>query len=33
MLLKEEFWSLSFEDHRAYGMDIPRKLHVKGDIK
>jgi hypothetical protein len=24
------FWSLSFEDRRAYGLDIPRRLHTKG---
>jgi hypothetical protein len=29
-LLKQEFWSLSFEDHRAYGLDIPRWLHTRG---
>jgi hypothetical protein len=29
-LLKQEFWSLSFEDHRAYGLDIPRRLHTRG---
>ncbi len=32
-LLKEEFWGLSFENHIAYGMDIPRRLHMKGDMK
>jgi hypothetical protein len=26
LLLKQNFWSLSFEDHRAYGLDIPRRL-------
>jgi hypothetical protein len=33
MLLKEKFWDLSFEEHKVYGMDIPRRLHVKGDMK
>jgi hypothetical protein len=33
MLIKKEFWGLSFENHKTYGMDIPRKLHVKGDMK
>jgi hypothetical protein len=31
--LIEEFWGLSFEDCRTYGMDIPRRLHVKRDMK
>jgi hypothetical protein len=30
--LKEEFWGLSFEKLRAYGMDIPKRLHMKRDI-
>jgi len=30
LLLKQKFWSLSFEDHRAYGLNIPRRLHIKG---
>jgi hypothetical protein len=29
-LLKQEFWSLSIEDRRAYGLNIPRWLHTKG---
>jgi hypothetical protein len=29
-LLKQEFWNLSFEDHKTYGLDIPRRLHMKG---
>jgi len=33
MLLKEKFWGLSFEEHKVYGMDIPRRLHVRGDMK
>jgi hypothetical protein len=28
--LRQEFWSLSFEDHKAYGLDIPRRLHKRG---
>jgi len=32
-LLKEEFWGLSFEEHITYGMDIPRRLHVKVNMK
>jgi hypothetical protein len=31
-MLKEKFWGLSFEE-RAYGMDILRRLHVRGDMK
>jgi hypothetical protein len=33
MLLREEFWGLSFERCKSYGMDIPRRLHVRGDMK
>jgi hypothetical protein len=33
MLLKEEFWGLSFEKHKTYGMDIPKKLHMRVDMK
>jgi hypothetical protein len=31
LLLKQKFWSLSFENYKAYGLDIPRRLHMKGD--
>jgi hypothetical protein len=30
-MLKQEFWSLSFEDRKTYGLDILRRLHTKGD--
>jgi hypothetical protein len=30
-LLRQEFWSLFFENHKTYGLDIPKKLHMKGD--
>ncbi len=30
LLLKQEFWSLSFEDHKASSLDIPRRLHTRG---
>jgi hypothetical protein len=30
-LLKQKFWSFSFEDCKAYGLDIPRRLHTRGD--
>jgi hypothetical protein len=33
ILLKEEFWGLFFEEHKTYGMDIPKRLHVSGDMK
>jgi hypothetical protein len=33
MLLREKFWGLSFEEHKAYGMDIPRTLHVRANMK
>jgi hypothetical protein len=31
LLLRQEFWGLSFEDHKTYGLDIPRRLHTKGN--
>jgi hypothetical protein len=31
LLLIQEFWSLSFEDRKTYGLDIPKRLHMKGD--
>ncbi len=31
LLLKQKFWSLSFEDRKTYGLNIPRRLHMKGD--
>jgi hypothetical protein len=30
LLLRQKFWSLSFEDYKTYGLDIPRKLHTRG---
>jgi hypothetical protein len=24
------FWNFSFEDRKAYDLDIPRRLHMKG---
>ncbi len=30
LLLRQEFWNFSFEDHIAYGLDIPRRLHMRG---
>jgi hypothetical protein len=32
-MLKEEFWGFTFEDHRAYGMDILKRLHAKINMK
>jgi len=32
-LLKEEFWGLSFEERKTYGMEIPKRLHVRVDMK
>ncbi len=32
-LLREEFWGLSSEERKTYGMDIPRRLHVRADMK
>jgi hypothetical protein len=28
LLLRQKFWSFSFEDRRAY--DIPKRLHMRG---
>jgi hypothetical protein len=33
MLLKEEFWGITFEDYRSYNMDILGRLHVKRNMK
>jgi hypothetical protein len=33
MTLIKEFWSLSFEKRKVYGMDIPKRLHVKRDMQ
>jgi hypothetical protein len=33
LFLKQDFWGLSFEDHRTYCLNIPRRLHMKGDMK
>ncbi len=30
LLLRQEFWSLSFENHVAYGLDILRRLRTRG---
>jgi hypothetical protein len=30
LLLRYKFWNLSFEDWRAYGLDILRRLHMRG---
>ncbi len=30
LLLKQKFWSLLFEDRKTYGLDIPRRLHMRG---
>jgi hypothetical protein len=32
LLLRQEFWSLSFEDCKTYGLNIPRRLCTRGDI-
>jgi len=31
LFLKQEFWGLSFEDCKTYGLDIPRRLHMRGN--
>jgi hypothetical protein len=32
LFLRQEYWSLSCEGQKAYGLDNPRRLHIKGDI-
>jgi hypothetical protein len=29
LFLRQDFWSLSFQDHIAYGLDIPRRITHK----
>jgi len=31
--VEKEFWGMTFEECRAYGMDIPRRMNVKVNIK
>jgi hypothetical protein len=31
LLLRQEFWSLSFENRTTYGLDFPRRLHTRGN--
>jgi hypothetical protein len=31
LLLKQKFWNLSFENRKTYGLNIPRRLHMRGD--
>jgi hypothetical protein len=33
LLLKEEFWGISFEYCKTYGLNIPRRLDRKRDMK
>lgn len=32
-LFRAKFWGLSFENRRANGLDIPRRLNVKANMK
>ncbi len=32
-LMRKEFWKLSYEDQKAYGLDIPWWLHSRIDVK
>jgi len=31
LLLRQEFKNLSFEDYMTYGLDFPRRLHMRGN--
>jgi hypothetical protein len=31
LLLRQEFCSLFFDDYKTYGLDILRRLHMRGD--
>jgi hypothetical protein len=33
LMLKEDFWGPSFEDYRAYGLNIPKRLDMKRNLK
>jgi hypothetical protein len=33
LLLKQEFWGLSFENHTIYGLDNARRLHTRKNMK
>jgi hypothetical protein len=32
-LMKKEFWKMSYQDRKAYGLDIPQQLHLRVDVK
>jgi hypothetical protein len=32
-MLKEDFWGPYFEDYRAYGLNIPKRLDMKRNMK
>jgi hypothetical protein len=32
-LMKEEFWKMSYEDQKAYDLDISQWLHSGVDVK
>jgi hypothetical protein len=33
LFLRQKYWRLSFQEQRAYGLDIPKRLHMKRDIR
>jgi hypothetical protein len=33
MFLRQEDWNLLFKDPKAYGLNIPRRLHTRGDMR
>ncbi len=33
MLLKQKSWSFSFKNYKVYGLDIPRRLHTRINMK
>ncbi len=30
--VKEEFWNISFEDKKVYGLNIPHQMHLKAYV-
>jgi len=30
--VKEEFWNMSFEDQKVYGLNIPHQMHLRANV-
>jgi hypothetical protein len=30
--VKEEFWNMSFENQKFYGLNIPHQMHLKANV-